>query len=201
MMAMNPIGGLRITLISDQTHSPYSGMIPGYLAGFYTYEDCHFDLRRLCEELGLRFIKAKIIGIDSQRKKIRLENRAEISYDCASINVGIEPRSIEKLSQESVLKIIPLKPISQFITHWDQLIADLKDYKGNDSLPLAVVGAGAAGVEISIILKMLINQNKWNANVSLIHRHDYLVSEKDHQARKQLLKTLKKIGYKSLPKY
>ncbi|UOA08860.1 selenide, water dikinase SelD [Methylobacter sp. S3L5C] len=196
MMAMNPIGGLRITLISDQTHSPYSGMIPGYLAGFYTYEDCHFDLRRLCEELGLRFIKAKIIGIDSQRKKIRLENRAEISYDCASINVGIEPRSIEKLSQESVLKIIPLKPISQFITHWDQLIADLKDYKGNDSLPLAVVGAGAAGVEISIILKMLINQNKWNANVSLIHRHDYLVSEKDHQARKQLLKTLKKLAIK-----
>lgn len=196
MMAMHPIGGLRITLISDQTHSPYSGMIPGYLAGFYLYEDCHFDLRRLCEELGLRFIKAKIIGIDPQRKKIQLEHRAEIDYDCASINVGIEPKSIEKFSQESVLKIIPLKPISQFIAHWDQLIADLKDYKGSDSLSLAVVGAGAAGVEISIILKLLINQNKWNANVSLIHRHDYLVSEKDHQARKQLLKTLKKLAIK-----
>ena len=78
MMAMNPLGGLRITLISDQTHSPYSGMIPGYLAGYYTYEDCHFDLRRLCEELGLRFIKAKIIGIDQQRKKIRLGNTADI---------------------------------------------------------------------------------------------------------------------------
>ena len=94
MMAMNPIGGLRITLISDQTHSPYSGMIPGYLAGFYSYEECHFDLRRICEELGLRFIKAKIIGIDPLRKKIQLENRAEVSYDCASINVGIQPKSI-----------------------------------------------------------------------------------------------------------
>ncbi len=194
MMAMNPLGGLRITLISDQTHSPYSGMIPGYLAGYYAYEDCHFDLRRLCEELGLRFIKAKIIGIDPQRKKIRLENRADISYDCASINVGIEPRSIEKLAQESAFKIIPLKPISQFITHWDQLMADLKDYKGNDSLPLAVVGAGAAGVEISIILKMLIDKNQWNAKVSLIHRHDTLVSEKDRQAQKQLLKTLKALN-------
>ena len=190
MMAMNPLGGLRITLISDQTHSPYSGMIPGYLAGYYAYEDCHFDLRRLCEELGLRFIKAKIIGIDPQRKKIRLENRADLSYDCASINVGIEPRSIEKLAQESAFKIIPLKPISQFITHWDQLMADLKVYKGNDSLALAVVGAGAAGVEISIILKMLIDKNQWNATVSLIHRHDTLVSEKDRQAQNQLLKTL-----------
>ena len=196
MMAMKPIGGLRITLISDQTHSPYSGMIPGYLAGYYSYEECHFDLRRICEELGQRFIKAKIIGVDPQRKKIQLENRAEISYDCTSINVGIEPRSIENLSQEPTFKIIPIKPISRFITHWDQLISNLKDYKGNDSLQLAVVGAGAAGVEISIILKMLIEQNKWNAQVSLIHRHDFLVSAKDLRAQKRLIKTLKELGIK-----
>ena len=84
--------------------------------------------------------------MDAKRKKIQLENRVEISYDCASINVGIEPGSIESLSPESALKIIPLKPISRFIAHWDQLISDLKDYQGNESLPLAVVGAGAAGV-------------------------------------------------------
>jgi len=196
MMSMNPIGGLRITLISDQTHSPYSGMIPGYLAGYYSYEECHFDLRRICEELGQRFIKAKIIGVDSQRKKIHLENRAEISFDCASINVGIEPKSIEKLSQEPALKIIPLKPISQFIAHWHQLILDLKDYKGNNALQLAVVGAGASGVEISIILKMLIDQNQWNAQVSLIHRHDFLVSAKDLRAQRRLLKTLKELSIK-----
>lgn len=196
MMAMNPIGGLRVTLISDQTHSPYSGMIPGYLAGYYSYEDCHFDLRKICEELGQRFIKAKIIGVDPQRKKIQLENRAEISYDCASINVGIEPRRLENLSQEPALKLIPLKPISKFIVHWHQLISDLKDYKGIDSLQLAVVGAGAAGVEISIILKMLIEQNQWNAQVSLIHRHDFLVSAKDRRAQKRLLKTLKELSIK-----
>jgi selenide,water dikinase len=196
MMTMKPIGGLRITLISEQTHSPYSGMIPGYLAGYYSYEECHFDLRRICEELGLRFIKSKIIGVDPRRKIIQLENRAEISYDCASINVGIEPKSIEHLSQESSVKLIPLKPISQFIAHWDQLISNLKNYKGEDALPLAVVGAGAAGVEISIILKMLIDQNQWNADVSLIHRHDFLVSAKDLRAQKRLLKTLKELSIK-----
>jgi len=196
MLAMNPIGGLRITLISDQTHSPYSGMIPGYLAGYYSYEECHFDLRRICEELGQRFIKAKIIGVDSQRKKIQLKNRAEISYDCASINVGIEPRSIEHSLPEPAFKIIPLKPISQFIAHWDQLISDLKNYKGRDSLQLAVVGAGASGVEISIILKMLIDQHKWNARVNLIHRHDFLVSAIDLRAQKKLLKTLNELNIK-----
>ncbi|TAN70730.1 MAG: selenide, water dikinase SelD [Methylobacter sp.] len=196
MLAMNPIGGLRITLISDQTHSPYSGMIPGYLAGYYSYEDCHFDLRRICEELGQRFIKAKIIGIDTQRKKIRLENRAEVSYDCASINVGIEPQSLENVSVEAALKLIPLKPISRFIAHWDRLVADLEAYKGGDSLQIAVVGAGASGVEIAIILKMLIDRNQWNAEVSLVHRHEFLVSAKDRSAQRWLSKTLEELGIK-----
>jgi selenide,water dikinase len=196
MLAMKPIGGLRITLISDQIHSPYSGMIPGYLAGYYSYEECHFDLRRICEELGQRFIKAKIIGIDPQRKKIQLENRAEVSYDCASINVGIEPQSIENASVAAALKLIPLKPISRFIAHWERLIADLNAYKGSEPLKIAVVGAGASGVEISIILKMLIDQHQWNAEVSLIHRHEYLVSAKDLLAQKKLSETLKELGVK-----
>jgi selenide,water dikinase len=199
MLAMNPIGGLRITLISDQTHSPYSGMVPGYLAGYYSYEDCHFDLRRLCEELGQRFIRAKIIGIDPERKKIQLENRPEIRYDCASVNVGIAPKSIENVAPESIEKLIPLKPISKFIGHWDRLIAELKAYQGSTPLPLAMVGGGAAGVEIAIILKMLIDQNGWNAEVSLIHRHDFLVSAKDARAQRQLSETLRTAGIRVVP--
>lgn len=196
MLAMNPIGGLRITLISDQTHSPYSGMIPGFLAGYYAYEDCHFDLRRICEQLGQRFIKARIIGIDVHRKTVQLENRAEIRYDCAAINVGIQPRSIEHLSADAAAKLIPLKPISRFITHWQRLLADLTAYRGDEPLRLAMVGAGASGVEIAIILKMLISQNRWNAEVSLIHRHEFLVSVKDLYAQRRLAKTLEELGIK-----
>lgn len=198
-LAMNPIGGLRITLVSDQTHSPYSGMVPGYLAGYYGYEDCHFDLRRLCEELGQRFIRAKIIGIDPERKRIQLESRPEIRYDCASINVGIAPKPIENVSPESLEKLIPLKPISQFIRHWDRLIAELKAYRGSTPLPLAMVGGGAAGVEIAIILKMLIDQSGWKAEVSLIHRHDFLVSAEDRRAQLQLSQTLHKAGIQVVP--
>jgi len=200
MLAMHPIGGLRITLISDQTHSPYSGMIPGYLAGYYAYEDCHFDLRRICAELGQRFIKAKVIGIDPQGKKIRLENRAEISYDCAAINVGIVPRQIENLAPESALKLIPLKPISKFIAYWEQLLLDLQAYQGQESLQLAVVGAGAGGVEIAIILKMLIDRHQWRAQVSLINRHEFLVSATDRRAHGRLTKTLSELGIKVLQK-
>lgn len=198
-LAMKPIAGLRVTLISDQTHAPYSGMLPGYLAGYYDYEDCHFDLRRLCEELGHRFIRARITGIDAERKRIRLENRPEIRYDCASINVGIAPRPIESSAGESDAKLIPLKPISRFIGHWDRLIAELKAYQGSRPLSLAMVGGGAAGVEIAIILKMLIDRNGWNAEVSLIHRHEYLVSARDLRAQRHLSAALRKADVRVLP--
>ena len=33
MLAMRPLAGLRITLVSPSSHTPYSGMLPGLIAG------------------------------------------------------------------------------------------------------------------------------------------------------------------------
>ena len=48
-IAMQPIAGLRVTLVSPASHTPYSGMLPGLISGHYDFQQVHIDLARLCQ--------------------------------------------------------------------------------------------------------------------------------------------------------
>ena len=52
---MRPQPGVRLTLVAREPHTPYSGMLPGFIAGQYSWDDVHIDLARLStfSDLGL----------------------------------------------------------------------------------------------------------------------------------------------------
>ena len=61
---MRPMPGVRITLVSSDVETPYSGMLPGYIAGHYSFEQCHIDLGRLARFAGARLIRDEATGLD-----------------------------------------------------------------------------------------------------------------------------------------
>ena len=135
---MNDFPGVRLTLISSQRDTPYSGMLPGLVANIYETDQLQLNLERLCQFADARFIRAEVIGIDSSEKRIVLKDRPALGYDLLSLNVGAIP-------EVELSGALPVKPISVFLATLKYL--DLNVRSGST---LTIVGSGAAGVELSL---------------------------------------------------
>lgn len=157
MWAMKPLPGVRLTLISPQIMTPYSGMLPGLIAGHYTVEQTHIDLARLCQFAGARFIQASVSGIDLSGKEIHFSEREALGYDLLSINAGITPNLDIKGAQEHST---PVKPISALYPRWQALKEKLQEQSDSTTLHnITVVGGGAAGVELILAMQDNLTRN------------------------------------------
>ena len=149
MLGMKPIPGVSVTLISKDIESPYSGMIPGFVAGHYTREECHVDLAKLCSFSAVNMIHSEVCEIDIVRKLIFCKDgRPPIHYDLVSIDVGISPKPIQKISEGSMPNITPVKPIDGFAVRWEIILARVLAAKDRAVIEVAIVGGGAGGVEL-----------------------------------------------------
>ncbi len=142
---MRPAPGVRLTLIARDVETPYSGMLPGYVAGHYSLDECHIDLMRLARFAGARLIHDEAVGIDRDRREVLCRAHPPIRYDVVSLDIGIIPRrdTIPGAARHTVA----VKPIDRFAERWEKL---LERARSRDRLRLAVIGGGAGGVELAL---------------------------------------------------
>ena len=149
---MDPLPGVRLTLVSENVLTPYSGMLPGLVAGHYTADEIHVDLRRLCTWAGVRFVEARMTGLDLQARTLALEGgRPPLGFDLLCLDTGSTPDlSVPGARERSV----PVKPVHGFAARWHALAARLERGDVPDApLEVAVVGSGAGGFEIAMAMR------------------------------------------------
>jgi selenide, water dikinase len=152
---MKPVPGVRFTLITREVHTPYSGMLPGLVAGTYGFDDAHIDTGPLARFAGARLYQSAAIGIDIAAKRVICDNRPPVPYDIVSINTGSTPNTA--LVPGAAEYTIPVKPIDRFLHHFEALRARVAQ---GAERRIALVGAGAGGVELMLALERRLRRER-----------------------------------------
>jgi selenide,water dikinase len=147
--AARPVAGVQITLITRDLATPYSGMLPGTVAGLYRPEQAHIDLVRLAAATDARLIHAETMGLDRWQKRVLMPDGRTLAYGIVSFDIGIAPSldAIPGAAQHA----IAVKPIGQFLTRLDALLARCALPDGPRRI--AMIGGGAGGVELLLSIR------------------------------------------------
>ncbi len=190
MFGMKPLPGIRLTLITDTSHTPYSGMLPGHVAGFYDFDDCHIDLRRLAQFAQAQLYLDRAVGLDLENKKVICANHPPVAYDVLSIDIGSTPAAVDVPGAAEYA--IPAKPVPQFLSKWNQLV---EEFAQNPQKPIriGIVGGGAGGVELAMTMQRRLLQilqqvqlPQERLQIHLFHRGTELMSSHNRWVRRHL---------------
>lgn len=139
---MRPVPGVRLTLVNPGATAPYSGMLPGHVAGHYTREALDIDLVRLARFAGARLVVDRAVALDPLAKAVTLGSGRVVRYDMVSLDIGItsEMPSLPGFAEHG----IAAKPLGIFADRWARVCA------GEGAIRIAVLGGGVAGCEVAM---------------------------------------------------
>ena len=185
MWAMKPLPGVRVTLITEASDTPYSGMLPGHIAGFYTHEECHINLRSLATFAQAQLYVDTVVGLDLVNKQILCAHRPPVAFDLLSIDIGSTPANVNVPGAEQYA--IAAKPVAKLLTQWQQIIE-----KAENPLSLGIGGGGAGGVELALAMQGNL-QNK-QIKIHLFHKEVEIMPHYGGWVRRRMQAIMRKKG-------
>lgn len=187
MWGMNPLPGARLTIINPAPAAPYTGMLPGLIAGHYARDEIMIDLIRLGSFAGARVILDRAVGIDHAARVIHLQDRPPMRYDVASIDIGIGS-GLPQVPGYAAYGIAA-KPLGDYALSWDAFVA-----RALPAPRLAIIGAGVGGVELALASAHRLRQAGVTPEVTLLERGPRALPNVGEAARRSLLAELDRAG-------
>jgi pyridine nucleotide-disulfide oxidoreductase family protein len=153
VLAQRPWPGVQVTLISPYARQIYSGMLPGWMAGHYRLDQCAAALEPLLKAAKVRFVQDSVAGLNARQRRVHTEESGDIAYDALSLDTGAQVDTSSLAATGAHL--LAIRPIERFVVDWTRQV-ELFTQQGQARL--AVVGGGAAGVELALAARYRLNK-------------------------------------------
>ncbi len=185
-MGMQPWpANVKITLITNLSDTPYSGMLPCHISGLYDFDTAHIDLRPLTRFANCQLVMDQMVGLDPTGQKVICRDHPPIAYDTLSIDIGSTPTKSQVPGTASYA--IPAKPVTGLLQAWRTYLETLeKSLIENPHTPatISIVGGGVGGVEMAFAMQVRLwelvgrysTTPKQQVNVHLFHRRAHLAT-------------------------
>lgn len=173
----------KLILVAPQIMAPYSGMVPGWMAGHYSWDECCIDFERLCRHAGAEIVQEDATGIDADASSLVLASGVRLQYDWLSLNIGA---TLKPAAKDSM--VLALRPLSELEDKWADMLETVKAIPPERRFHLLMVGGGPAGVETVLAARHAISHAapKLRAEFTLATSGDQLVPGLSDAAARRL---------------
>ena len=162
MWAMKPVAGVRVTVINPTATAPYTGMLPGFVAGHYRRDELDIDLVRLARFADARLVLGAVSGLDRNARTVTVPGRPPIPYDVCSINVGITSAmpTLPGFAEHA----LPAKPMDEFAGAWTRFL----ETPFGESPSIVVIGGGVGGCELALAMHYRLAQAGATPQITIV---------------------------------
>jgi len=188
-LAARPFAGLSAALVAPETCSLYSGMVPSVLAGKIEARSATIDLQALARRCGVELVTGRLESIDPVRRVVRTQAGDEIGWEVLSVDVGSAVRDPGAMLSDP--RVVGVRPLGGLVRRVDEFAESAAE--GRVEPVVAVIGAGAAGVEVAFSLRARLRAQP-SARVLLVERGHGPLPGASAAARRVVARELARTG-------
>lgn len=171
--AERPVPGVELCVVSPWSRAPYSGMVPGWLAGLYRADEVVVNFERLCARAGARWLAGELVRLDPDRRVVHLASGEALPYDVLSLNVGstLTPPAVPGV------QLLSMRPLADLFPAWEQFQRRWREDPSRRALRVTAVGGGAAGFEslLAVVRRLRSLRPDRPVDGALVSRSDRLL--------------------------
>lgn len=188
----SPPPGVEAVVVSPQPLAPYSGMVPGWLAGRYAFDEIVVDFPRLCAAAGARWVEGEVEALDAACRRARLSDGSAIDFDLLSLDVGSTLRPPPTVHAV----VLALRPLAALRAGYDAVLERWAGDARGGPFVVTAVGGGAAGFESLLAVLARLRRMRPDRRVEgrLVSRGEALLADLSAPARKAAQRALRAAG-------